>query len=201
MNPSPLILRRLRDGLHEAPLMTRIHLLQSSVTQSAVCAAIRLALCLVLALPTASYGKTSIKIDSVSPEYTPTAGPGLPEPVSIASYSFEVNKETRRARVLVEYTYLDQPVFGVEGGVGPLPTLAQVPGLIYELPANAVVYIAEGRRTVCATVQQRKTLFQKKSVVKSTGACSVTSHAVDHAEDDGWRIRRFRAIDVFLEIR
>jgi len=181
--------------------MTRIHMLQSGFTQSAVCAAIRLALCLVLALPTASYGNTSIRIDSVSPEYTPAAGPGLPEPVSIASYSFEINKETRRARVVVEYTYPDQPVFGLEGGVGPPPTLAQVPGLIYDLPANAVVYIGEGRRTVCATVQQRKVLPQKKSIVKSTGACLVISHAVDHAEDDGWRIRRFRAIDVFLEVR
>lgn len=182
-------------------MTNRIHTLQSGFTQSAVCAAIRLALYLGLTLPTPSYGNTSIRIDSVSPEYTPTAGPGLPEPVSIASYSFEVQKETGRARVVVEYSYPDQPIFGLEGGVGPPPTLAQVPGLIYDLAANAVVYIGDGRRTVCATVQQRKVLLYEKSIVKSTGACLVISHVVDHAEDDGWRIRRFRAIDVFLEVR
>ncbi len=131
---------------------------------------------------------------------TPTARPGLPEPVSIESYAFEVNKETGRARVVVEYTYLDRPVSGLEGGVGPQPMLAQLPALIYDLAANAVVYIGDGRRTVCATVQQRRVLRWKKSTVKSTGACIVTSQTVDHAEDDGWRIHRFRAIDVFFEV-
>ena len=181
--------------------MARTRLLQSRFSQSCVYVAIPLALCLIPALPTDSFASANIRIDSVSPEYTPTAGPGLPEPVSIASYYFEVNKETGRARVVVEYTYPDQPVFGLEGGVGPPPTLTQLPGLIYDLPANAVVYLGEGRRTVCATVQQRKVLLQKKFIVKSTGACLVISHAVEHAEDDGWRIRRFRAIDVFLEVR
>jgi hypothetical protein len=181
--------------------MTRIRLLQSRFSQSSVCVAIPLVLCLILALPTDSFARANIRIDSVPPEYTPTAGPGLPEPVSIASYYFEVNKETGRARVVVEYMYPDQPVFGLEGGVGPPPTLAQLPELIYDPPANAVVYTGEGRRTVCATVQQRKVLLQRKSIVKSTGACLVRSHTVDHAEDDGWRIRRFRVIDVFLEVR
>ena len=61
--------------------------------------------------------------------------------------------------------------------------------------------IGEGKTTLCATVQQQKVLLQKKSIIKSTVASLVLFHAADHAEDDGWRIRRFRAIDVVLGVR
>ena len=168
--------------------------------QSLFSAVIPLVVCLFLPLPAASFGSTRIRIDSVPLEYRPTAGSGLPEAVSIESYSFEVNKETGRARVMVEYTYPNRQVFGLEGGPGPQPTLAQLPGLIYDAGANAVVYIGEDRKTVCATVQLQTVLRRKKTIVKSTGACVVTWRTVDHAEDDGWGIRRFRAIDVFFEV-
>ena len=36
----------------------------------------------------------------------------MPERVSMEDFRFEVNKETGRARVVVDYTYPDMPAFG-----------------------------------------------------------------------------------------
>ena len=113
------------------------------------------------------------------------AGAELPEPVSMDSFSFEVNKETGHARVVVEYTYQDQSVFGSEGGAGPEPTFAQLPGLSYDLSVHAIIYDDEGRTTICATVRERKVIFWKKLVVKPTGSCIVTADLADHSENDG----------------
>src|SRR5262245_3919694 len=102
--------------------------------------AISLPLFLMLALPAPAPASTRMKIDTVPPEYTPTAGAELPEPVSMETFYFEVNKEMSRARVVVEYTYPDEPVYGLDGGLGPRPTFAQLPGLTYDPSAHAVVY-------------------------------------------------------------
>src|SRR5262249_34953340 len=48
-------------------------------------------------------------------------------PVSVQSYSFEVQPETGQVRVAVEYTYPDPLAFGQEGGIGPLPAKASFP--------------------------------------------------------------------------
>ena len=58
-------------------------------------------LCLANVLVGSASASTRLKIASVPPEYTPTAGPGLPKPVCMQSFYFEVEKETGRARVLV----------------------------------------------------------------------------------------------------
>ena len=100
----------------------------------------------------------------------------------MASFSFEINKETSRARVVVEYTYPDQQIFALEGGLGPQPTVAQLPGLTYDSAAKTV-------------------LFWSKSVIEPTGSCVVSARTTDHAEDDGWSIHRFRAIDTDFEVR
>jgi hypothetical protein len=47
----------------------------------------------------------------VSPAYFPTAGNEAPQPAAMRSFSFEVEPETGRARVVVEYTYPDQVNF------------------------------------------------------------------------------------------
>src|SRR5262249_12267781 len=119
--------------------------------------------------------ETRIKLGSVAPEYRPTAGPEMPEPVSMQSYSFEVNKETKRARVVVEYTYPDEIAFGADGGLGPEPSLVQVPGLSYDAEASEVVFNDQGKKTVCATVHPTRHLFGKGVSVTPTGSCIVTS--------------------------
>jgi hypothetical protein len=53
-----------------------------------------------------------IKIDTVPSEYAPINSPTNREPVSLSSYRFEVEPETGRARVVVEYTYPDQMTYG-----------------------------------------------------------------------------------------
>jgi len=162
--------------------------------------AISLPLFLTLPLAAPALASTKIQMDTVPREYTPTAGAELPEPVSVQDFYFEVNQETARARVVVEYTYPDMPVYGLEGGLGPRPTLAQLPGLTYDPLAHAVVYDGAGKRTVCAIVRERKSRFGRHLRIRNTGSCVVTATATDHAEDDGWTIQRFRAIDTYFEV-
>jgi hypothetical protein len=142
-----------------------------------------------------------VKIASVAPEYRPTAGSELPEPVSMQSYSFEVEPQTGRARVVIDYNYPDQIAFGLDGGAGPEPTTAQLPGLKYDAASKAVVYQTGGKRNVCATVRDRKWLFWKSLAVTPTGACTVTSRLVEHTADNGWSISRFPTVDTFFEVR
>jgi hypothetical protein len=148
-----------------------------------------------------SWAESQVKIASVAPEYRPTAGAEMPEPVSMQSYSFEVEPETGRARVVIDYTYPDQAAFGLDGGIGPEQTMAQIPGLKYDASSKAVVYDTGGKRTVCAMVRDRKFLFRKSLAVTPTGTCAVTSRLDDHVEDTGWSLRHHPSVDTFFEVR
>ena len=160
-----------------------------------------LAVAMIAGMAAPSWAESQVKIASVAPEYRPTAGPEMPEPVSMQSYSFEVQPQTGRARVVIDYTYPDQAAFGMDGGAGPEPTMAQLPGLKYDAAAKAVVYETGGKRTVCAMVRDRKLLFRKSLAVTPTGACAVTSRLVEHVADNGWSISAFPTIDTFFELR
>ena len=153
----------------------------------------------VLAIP--SWADSSVRISSVSPTYTPTAGVEMPEPVGVEGFSFQAEPETGRARVEVDYTYPDQSNFLFEGGSGPQPTFAQLPGLKYDAAAKTIVYDQGGQKSVCARVRDRKFLFWKRMSFQPTGACVVTSRVATHAEDDGWRIRHISTLDTYLELR
>ncbi len=144
---------------------------------------------------------TRIKIATVPDEYMPT-NVTMREPVSLQEFHFEVNTETKRARVFVGYTYPDEVINDRDDdNGGPAPTVEQIPGLDYDAAAHEVVYQANGRRTVCADVQEHKGFFGEHLKIKNTGACTVTAQDVKHAEDDGWAIQRFRAIDTYFEVR
>jgi hypothetical protein len=125
------------------------------------------------------------------------------EPVSVSSYHFEVEPETRRARVVVEYTYPDQLIYGGEDPLrGPQPSFAQVPGLTYDPTAHAVVFQADDRRAICAQVTERRGRFGgERRKVTSPGECTVTAARMVHTVDTGWNRIRLRALDTYLEIR
>jgi hypothetical protein len=143
-----------------------------------------------------------IKIDTVPSEYAPINSPTDREPVSLSSYHFEVEPETGRARVVVEYTYPDQMTYGPDDDAGgPASTIVQLQGLRYDAGAHAVIYDANGTKSVCADVQDRSGLFGHRLKVKNTGACTVSVVAAEHTEDTGWNLRRFRALDTYLEIQ
>ncbi len=120
----------------------------------------------------------------------------------MSSYHFEVNEETGRARLVVEYTYPDQMIYEQNDDArGPRPTVAQLPGLVYDAAAHAVVYESNGTRDVCATVDVHDGLFGRHIKIKNTGACRVSAVVANHAEDDGWSLHHFRAIDTYFEAR
>jgi hypothetical protein len=155
---------------------------------------------LAFAIPVSANSK--IQIDTVPSEYIPINSPTNRETVSLSSFHFEVNQETGRARVVVEYTYPDQMTYGpADDAGGPRPTIAQLPGLTYDAAAHAVVYDSSGTKTVCATVSEQSGLFGHHLRVRSTGACTVTTNVANHAVDTGWDIRRFRAVDTYFEVR
>jgi len=154
---------------------------------------------LPLAVPVSA--NSGVKIDTVPSEYAPINSPTSREPVSLSSFHFEVNQETGRARVVAIYTYPDQMTYGPDDDSGgPRPTVVQLPGLTYDAAAHAVVYDSNGVKAVCATVDEKTGLFGHHLKVKNTGACSVTAVVADHAEDTGWDIHRFRAIDTYFEV-
>lgn len=157
----------------------------------------------VLIISVTAFGETApirIKVATVPDEYIPTNA-SVREPVSMADYRFEVNRETVRARLVVEYTYPDQIIYGKgDDARGPQPTIVQLPGLKYLPQAHAVVYEAGGKQTVCAEVQEHKGLLGSRLRVKNTGLCRVSAQRTKHAEDDGWQIQRFTAIDTYFEV-
>jgi hypothetical protein len=142
-----------------------------------------------------------IKIDTVPSEYAPIDSPTNREPVSLSSYHFEVEPETGRARVVVEYTYPDQMTYGPDDDAsGPRRTIVQLPGLRYDAGAPAVVYDSNGTKSVCATVDGRPGLLGQRLKVRNTGSCTVSAVAADHTEDTGWNLHRFRALDTYMTI-
>ena len=142
---------------------------------------------------------TRIKIDTVPDRYTPSNAT-FSKPVSMSGFHFEVNPV--RARVVVDYTYADEPVYSQDDdNHGPQSTYAQLPGLKYDASAHTVVYEAEGNSTVCANVEEHKGLFGKHLKLRNTGACFVTADNSRHAEDNGWSIDRFQAIDTYFVVR
>lgn len=153
-----------------------------------------------LALPV--FPSTRIKLDTVPSDYTPENSPTNTEPVSMSSYHFEVNEETNRARIVVDYTYPDQLIYGPDDDTrGPYPTIVQIPGLTYDPSSHAVVYESNGVRNVCATVDVHDGLFGRHIKVKNTGACTVSTVVADHVADDGWSLHHIRAIDTYLKVR
>jgi len=149
----------------------------------------------------ADTARVRIKIEPVPDQYSPT-NVTVTEPVSLHDYHFEVNPETQRARVVVEYTYPDELMYEREDdGGGPKPTIAQLPGLKYDVADQEVIYVANGATSVCAKVEDHKGFFGRHLRVKSTGACTVTAEDAKHAQDDGWAIQRFKAIDTYFEVR
>lgn len=144
---------------------------------------------------------TRVKLATVSDRYTPTNAT-VSEPVSLQGFHFEVNPETARARLVVEYTYPDQIVYQKgDDKRGPQPTIVQLPGLKYLPEQHSLVFETGGHTTVCAYVRERTAMLHHGMQVQNTGACRVTTQDSKHSEDDGWQIRRFKAIDTYLEVR
>jgi hypothetical protein len=164
--------------------------------------AIAIAILAPLAVATQAFANIAAEIDSIPYEYTLVNSITNREPVSVSSYHFEVEPETGRARMVVEYTYPDQMIYGGDDPLrGPQPSFAQIPGLKFDPAAHAVVFDGDGRKVVCAKVTDHRGLFGQHRKVSNTGACSVTAVPSIHTVDTGWNLIRVRALDTFLEVR
>jgi hypothetical protein len=156
---------------------------------------------LIAALAISSWANPVVKIASVPAEYTPRTDAELRDPVSVENFSFEVQPQSGRARIVVDYMYPDRSTQLIGEGPGPRPTIAQIPGLKYDVDGRTVVYEEGGKKVVCAEVRDRRFLFWKHLDVEPTGACIVTSRVTSHSEDDGWSIRQVPTLDTYLELR
>jgi hypothetical protein len=160
--------------------------------------AVLLPFVLTMAVAAPAPDDARIKIATVPAEYRPHTGAERILPVSMREFYFEVNKETGRARVVVEYAIPHQVDYQSQGDLGVPSTFAQLPGLTYDPAAHAVVYDGGGKRTVCAVVQ--KTKGRQTLRAKSTGSCVVTASVGEHTQDDGFSLHRSRALDVYFEV-
>jgi hypothetical protein len=156
----------------------------------------------VLALAGQACANTTVAIDSVPSEYLLVNSITNREPVSVSGFHFEVQPETGRARVVVEYTYPDQMMYGGDDPLrGPQPSFAQIPGLKYDPAAHAVIFDADGTKAVCASAREHQGLFGQHLKITNTGACSVSAAPSIHTVDTGWNLIRVRTLDTFLEVR
>jgi hypothetical protein len=156
-------------------------------------------LALVLAIP--AHADTKVKIGTVPATYTPQ-NLSRAERVRMSSYHFEVNQPTGRVRLVVVYTYRDQISYGHgDDGGGPKNTEIELPGLAYDATNHAVVYDAGGKKTVCATVQEKSGATGHHLDAKNTGACAVTTVVADHVEDAAWDNSSHTALDVYLNVQ
>ena len=153
---------------------------------------------LLIAIPASADSK--IKIDTVPADYTPTYSI-TNQPVHLNKYHFEVNEETGRARVVVTYTYAENMIAGKGDPGGPPTTRAEIPGLVYDAQNHSVVYRADGKQTVCATVQESHGLWGRRSKVTNTNACTVSTEPTNVTSDDGWELHHRQMLNTYLDIR
>jgi len=141
-----------------------------------------------------------VKIDTLPTEYIPINSPTNREPLSLAGFHFEVNLETQRARVVADYTYPDFMIYQPnDPAKGPRSTIAQIPGLKYDLATHEVVFESQGTRTVCATVAEQSGILGRRVKVRNTGACRVVTRVMEQTEDDGWNIHHFSVMNAYFE--
>src|ERR1700677_1408761 len=117
-----------------------------------------IALGLVAVLAVAAPVANGIRIDSVAEKY------------AIQDFSFEVNPETGRAGIRLEYKY-PPALVGLDdtGNQGPAPRIAPLPGLTYDAAAHTVVYDDGVNHAItCATAANHRTLFGKSAYMKPT---------------------------------
>ena len=151
---------------------------------------------LALALPMPASANFSVPTDAVPSEYTPIDSLRVAESLSISSFNFEANPETRRARVVVEHTYPDSLIYITRNrSRGPHSNVAQHRDLWYSPADNEIVNSSNGSKTAGVKAADRTGLCGHHEKIIYTGARSVTARVENPADCDGWDIRRFCTLD------
>lgn len=74
-----------------------------------------------------------------------------------------------------------------------------VPGLSFKKDSGQVVYEADGKTVVCATLRQSGGLFFKTQRVEPTGNCELTRRYVKQAIDNGFAVDVVEHFEVYLQ--
>src|SRR5579863_9193355 len=115
-----------------------------------------LSLWLIATLAGPAVAATKLKIDSVPSQFL------------MRSFYFEINIDNGRTRVVIQYINPVAEVWGSDGNTVPQIARIRIAGLKYDSGAGAVVYDDGSKRTVCATVRERKILWWKSLSLKPT---------------------------------
>lgn len=140
-----------------------------------------LALSLAAAVPAATAAGDATRIFN-----TPT---GAAE--ASKSKRFGINDELGRAWVEVEMYYSTSESTDYHQ--------VAVPGLSYDRERAEVVFDAEGRRVVCATVEQRGRWIFAHQKIEPTGACELTHRYVKVPVDNGFAIEHIEHFEVLFK--
>jgi hypothetical protein len=145
--------------------------------------------CLATQIATGAANNAAIRIDSVADKY------------KVQSTSFEVNAETKRAGIRLEYVYPPELVGQVDSYWVPPPRTVVVPNLTYDAASRAVIYNDGVKTTTCAVAAGQRVLLWKVAIMKPTGDCIVSSRLTTHERDNGWSIEPLRTMDTYLRVR
>lgn len=74
-----------------------------------------------------------------------------------------------------------------------------VPGLSYDRERAEVVFDADGRRVICATVEQRGRWIFAHQKIEPTGACELTHRYVKVPVDNGFAIEHIEHFEVHFK--
>lgn len=74
-----------------------------------------------------------------------------------------------------------------------------VPGLTYDRERAEVVFDADGRRVVCATVEQRGRWIFAHQKIEPTGSCELTHRYVKVPVDNGFAIEHIEHFEVHFK--
>jgi hypothetical protein len=142
-----------------------------------------------LVVPMAWASETGTPLAVVRAAFVPVSGTGLPARVSLSSFYFEVNQQTGRARVVIDYAY-DGQQSSEDGARGPAPSYVQDKNLIYDAKAHTIVYWHDGNATICATV-----FGKRRMKAKTTGRCFVRAIYAEHVHDNGWALVKSQTLE------
>lgn len=116
-------------------------------------------------------------------------------PTHDVSANFEVNEELGRAWVNV--TLADQRFDDTSYD----NYRVKVAGLSMNFEKTAIVLEQDGALIDCATVTPKSGVFGRKLIIRPTGLCTFEKKIAHEAVDNGFEIRKFRTIQVYLNVQ
>lgn len=108
---------------------------------------------------------------------------------------FDVNKSLNRA--WVEITFAESS----HDDLHYSDSRVKVPGLSYDPEINGVVYEKNGEKIVCGTFYNNRWIIDRGMSFRKTGRCTFSNEVVKVDVDNGFEIRTYPYVRVYLNVQ